>query len=120
MQLLELAPSVDAITEAKGRIGMGVVLKAQVLDVDALVEWAFRSGTGYGRVSGYSQKGVDSAHTLYNLHVFYRHRSASGELEPATRQHWGTNVHPQPKARELAQAQFDKFKGTKQEGVLSL
>lgn len=96
------------------------MLKAPVLDVGTLVQWDYRGAIGYGRISGYTQKGPTSQKTLYAIHVLYRHRSADGTLEPATRQHWGTNVHPQPKARELARAEFEKFKGTKQEGVLAL
>lgn len=109
-----------AVLEGIARTAHGIVLKAAVMSVGALVEWDYRGVPGYGRVEGYDQRGNDHATTNYRLHVFYRHRSADGTLEPATRMHWGTNVHTQPKAKELARAEFEKFKGTKQEGVLSL
>lgn len=99
----------------------GLAVRATaVFAIGALVEWSYRSGTGYGRVVGYASRGADHEHTQYRVHVFYRHRSADGTLEPATRIHWGTSVRRQPRAVELARADFKRYQGTKREGVLAI
>ena len=88
--------------------------------IGELVQWHYRSATGYGKVSKILVQGDTDAKTQYQLKVFFRHKGQDGNLTPEYITRWGDGLTSQPKAKELARAGYEKTKGTSREGKLDL